>query len=113
AVTGGEQLTLAAAVAASLAGPAADLAANLNIQVHGGIGFTWEHDAHLYLRRATVLQGLLDPDAAAAEALRHEIRTFAESVKDLDREAQKARLIETGYVMPHWPKPWGREAGAV
>jgi alkylation response protein AidB-like acyl-CoA dehydrogenase len=23
-----------------------------NIQVHGGIGFTWEHDAHLYLRRA-------------------------------------------------------------
>jgi alkylation response protein AidB-like acyl-CoA dehydrogenase len=23
-----------------------------NIQVHGGIGFTWEHDAHLYLKRA-------------------------------------------------------------
>ena len=23
-----------------------------NIQVHGGIGFTWEHPAHLYLRRA-------------------------------------------------------------
>ena len=35
--------------------PAADLCANLNIQVHGGIGFTWEHDAHLYLRRATAL----------------------------------------------------------
>jgi alkylation response protein AidB-like acyl-CoA dehydrogenase len=29
---------------------------NLNIQVHGGIGFTWEHDAHLYLRRATALE---------------------------------------------------------
>ncbi len=27
------------------------MAAN-NIQVHGGIGFTWEHPAHLYLRRA-------------------------------------------------------------
>jgi alkylation response protein AidB-like acyl-CoA dehydrogenase len=27
-------------------------AANTNIQVHGGIGFTWEHPAHLYLRRA-------------------------------------------------------------
>lgn len=27
-------------------------AAKTNIQVHGGIGFTWEHDAHLYLRRA-------------------------------------------------------------
>ena len=36
--------------------PAADLCANLNIQVHGGIGFTWEHDAHLYLRRATALE---------------------------------------------------------
>ena len=22
-------------------------------------------------------------------------------------------MIETGYVMPHWPKPWGRDAGAV
>ena len=27
-------------------------AAATNIQVHGGIGFTWEHPAHLYLRRA-------------------------------------------------------------
>ena len=35
--------------------PAADLCAKLNIQVHGGIGFTWEHDAHLYLRRAAAL----------------------------------------------------------
>jgi alkylation response protein AidB-like acyl-CoA dehydrogenase len=23
-----------------------------NIQIHGGIGYTWEHDAHLYLKRA-------------------------------------------------------------
>ena len=22
-------------------------------------------------------------------------------------------MIETGYVMPHWPRPWGRAAGAV
>ena len=42
----------AAAVAASLALPAADLCANLSIQLHGGIGFTWEHDAHLYFKRA-------------------------------------------------------------
>ncbi len=27
-------------------------AAKENIQVHGGIGFTWEHPAHLYFRRA-------------------------------------------------------------
>jgi 3-oxochol-4-en-24-oyl-CoA dehydrogenase len=30
------------------------------IQVLGGIGFTWEHDAHLYLRRALALRALLD-----------------------------------------------------
>ncbi|HSM67912.1 MAG TPA: acyl-CoA dehydrogenase family protein, partial [Ilumatobacteraceae bacterium] len=45
--TGGDQLTYAAAVAATLAAPAADLCANLNTQVHGGIAITWEHDAHL------------------------------------------------------------------
>jgi len=31
----------------------------------------------------------------------------------LDPEAQRRKLIETGYVMSHWPKPWGRDAGAV
>ncbi len=45
AVTGGDQLTYAAAVAATLAAPAADLCANLSTQVHGGIAITWEHDA--------------------------------------------------------------------
>jgi alkylation response protein AidB-like acyl-CoA dehydrogenase len=32
-----------------------------NIQVHGGIGFTWEHPAHLYLRRARTDAQLLGP----------------------------------------------------
>ena len=31
----------------------------------------------------------------------------------LNKEEQRARLIETGYVMPHWPRPYGRGAGAV
>jgi hypothetical protein len=135
AATGGDQLAYTAAVAATLAGPAADLCANLNIQVHGGIGFTWEHDGHLYLRRATALLALLEPDQAAseltdltragvaraktvdlppeAEPIRDEVRAFAEGIKDLDADAQRAKLIESGYVMPHWPKPWGRAAGAV
>ena len=39
-------------VAKAEAGLAARLAACSGIQVHGGIGFTWEHDLHLYLRRA-------------------------------------------------------------
>ena len=59
---GGAQRSYTAAVAATLAMPAADLAAQLNIQVHGGIGFTWEHDAHLYLRRATALEAIIDAD---------------------------------------------------
>ncbi|HEX3707985.1 MAG TPA: acyl-CoA dehydrogenase [Mycobacteriales bacterium] len=135
AASGGDQLSYAAAVAATLAAEAGYLCANLNIQVHGGIGMTWEHDAHLYLRRATALQILLNPDAVAAacadhvrngvrrirsvdlppeaEALRLDVREFASSVSSLDRADQLAALIKTGYVMPHWPKPWGRDAGAV
>ncbi len=135
AATGGDQLSYAAAVAATLAAPAADLCANLNTQVHGGIAITWEHDAHLYMRRATTLLGYLDADAAAAEltdlvrkgvvrekaielppeaeAIRTEVRAFAESIKDLSSDEQRTKLIETGYVMPNWPKPYGRDAGAI
>src|SRR5262249_18642476 len=50
-----EPFELAAAVAATLALPAFSGDASLNVQVHGGIGFTWEHDAHLFQRRATTL----------------------------------------------------------
>ncbi len=45
-------LALEAALAGSLAGDAYLHAAAANLQLHGGIGFTWEHDAHLYLKRA-------------------------------------------------------------
>ena len=135
AATGGDQLSYAAAVAATLAAPAADLCANLNTQVHGGIAITWEHDAHLYMRRATTLLHYLAAAEAAAdltdlarrgvvrdkaielppeaEAIRDEVRSFAQRVKDLPAGEQRTQLIETGYVMPHWPKPYGRAAGAV
>ena len=135
AATGGDQLTYAAAVAATLAAPAADLCANLNTQVHGGIAITWEHDAHLAMRRATTMLSYLEPDVAStdvvaltrkgvmrakavelppeADAIREEVRTFAESIKDLPAAEQRTKLIKTGYVMPHWPKPYGREAGAI
>ena len=49
---GGEELAEAAAIAKSYCCDAFyDCAANA-IQLHGGIGFTWEHDAHLYFKRA-------------------------------------------------------------
>jgi alkylation response protein AidB-like acyl-CoA dehydrogenase len=44
---------LAAALAQAHCGPAALRAARECVQLHGGIGFTWEHPAHLYLKRAT------------------------------------------------------------
>src|SRR5258705_410885 len=50
----------AAAVAASHAIRTQVLNAQNNIQLHGGIGYTWEHDAHLYLRRARTLAALME-----------------------------------------------------
>ena len=52
---GGGELPLAAASARVSATDAAWLAAKENIQTHGGIGFTWEMDCHLYYRRAKLL----------------------------------------------------------
>ena len=45
-------LEMAACTAKSYCSAALSHAAEENIQIHGGIGFTWEHDAHLYLKRA-------------------------------------------------------------
>ena len=130
-----EQFRLAAASAAALAFPAYARNAELNIQVHGGIGFTWEHDAHLHLRRALVTTALFGGDAPAedvfertaagvarensldlppeAEEMRTRIHADVAELAALDKQAQRDKLIETGYVMPHWPKPWGLAADAV
>jgi len=134
-VRGGDQLSYTAAIAAALAGPAAVSNASLNIQVHGGIGFTWEHDAHLYLRRAAAIAAVVDTEQAAievtdlvrrgvrraavidlpaeAEPIRAAVRPDVARLRDLTGEARKQALIETGYAIPHWPKPWGRDASAV
>ena len=129
------QRSYAAATAATLAASAAYTCANLNIPVHGGIGYTWEHDSHLFLRRALALRALLDPEVAAedlaeltrrgvvraktielppeAESIRAEVRSFVASLSGLDAAASRQHLIDTGYLMPHWPEPWGRNAGPV
>ncbi len=49
----------AAAVAASHAIRTQIFNAQYNIQLHGGIAYTWEHDAHLYLRRARTLAAIM------------------------------------------------------
>ena len=46
-------------VAKAAAGEAAKLCAKDGIQIHGGIGYTWEHDLHLYIRRAYASEFLL------------------------------------------------------
>ncbi|EFC86663.1 acyl-CoA dehydrogenase [Parafrankia sp. EUN1f] len=129
-----DEFALAAAVASTLAVPAFVTNAERNIQLHGGIGFTWEHDAHLLQRRAVVLRALFSPIEAAAdvtrlsaagvtrataldlppevEAERPAVRRLAQELAALPAAEQRERLIETGYVQPHWPKPWGIEAPA-
>jgi alkylation response protein AidB-like acyl-CoA dehydrogenase len=47
-----DELAVAAAVAGAWSAQTYTHAAKDNIQIHGGIGFTWEHDAHLHLKRA-------------------------------------------------------------
>jgi alkylation response protein AidB-like acyl-CoA dehydrogenase len=70
---GDEQVELAVAAAKSQAGEAAVLACEKSIQVHGGIGFTWEHPLHRYYKRALWLEGALgygrEQRAAVAESL--------------------------------------------
>jgi alkylation response protein AidB-like acyl-CoA dehydrogenase len=51
-----EQAPIAAAAAKSYAGDAAVAACERSIQVHGGIGFTWEHVLHTYYKRALWIQ---------------------------------------------------------
>lgn len=54
-----EELAVAAPLAGSVCSEAYVWIAGENIQVHGGIGFTWEHDAHIYLKRAKASSLLL------------------------------------------------------
>ncbi|MBC9712501.1 acyl-CoA dehydrogenase [Streptomyces sp. TRM66268-LWL] len=127
---------LAGALAASVALDAAYGCAKDCIQVLGGIGFTWEHDAHLYLRRALVARQLLGAgDAhrlravrlaeggarrelrlelpAEAEEFRAQARQVVEPVRGLDPKAVRRELAPTGYTAPYLPKPYGLGAGPV
>src|SRR5207245_507719 len=53
-----EDAELAASVAKAYVGDAARRVCGEAIQVHGGIGFTWEYDLHLYFKRAKALQAM-------------------------------------------------------
>ncbi|RAV15138.1 acyl-CoA dehydrogenase [Mycolicibacterium sp. GF69] len=128
-----KQLSIAAAVAAAVGIDAATANAKDCIQVLGGIGITWEHDAHLYLRRAYGIAHFLGGAqrwlrrvaALTQHGVRRELRIDLESVADLrpeiasavteiaalPAERQQAALADAGLQAPHWPKPYGRGAG--
>ena len=131
-----DEAELAAAVAAAITIPAAVECAENNVQVLGGIGFTWEHDAHLYLRRVNAVRGLLGGADSAREAvtaltadgvtvrsgfeivddvqdLRDELRSFIAANKHLPADQWRIALADAGLLMPHWPAPYGRSAGPV
>jgi alkylation response protein AidB-like acyl-CoA dehydrogenase len=127
---------LAAAIAVAVAVEAAVDNAKDCIQVLGGIGYTWEHDAHVVLKRALSLRALLGDPAQwrgrAADlalsgvrrrlhlelgddtaAVRAQVREFVDGVRDLDPAQRAAAIADAGYLVPHWPAPWGRDASAV
>ncbi|GAA1561146.1 acyl-CoA dehydrogenase [Actinomadura kijaniata] len=132
----GEQCAYAVGVANALAGDAAVFCAEGNIQVHGGIGYTYEHDAHLVYRRALTLRALLGRAASArrrvaelafggvrrpmsvelpadAGPLRERIRAEIAAMAAMDPAAQRAAMAAGGWVTPHLPRPWGRDAGPL
>ncbi|WP_420383456.1 acyl-CoA dehydrogenase family protein [Novosphingobium sp.] len=64
-----DEAALALHAAKSFAADTAFLCAGNMIQLHGGIGFTWDHDAHLYFKRARSIQTLLGTGAYHREAV--------------------------------------------
>jgi alkylation response protein AidB-like acyl-CoA dehydrogenase len=135
AETGGDGAPqrFAAEVAAAVALDAAVQATDGCIQVLGGIGYTWEHDAHLYYRRALSLRALLPGSAtgvarlalaggarpvkvdlpAEAEQARELIRAELAEIAAAGQPEHAGRLADGGWVMPHLPRPWGRDASPL
>ena len=67
-------LSAVASIAQATCSAAAYLAATENVQVHGGIGYTWEHPAHLFFRRATTSRMWLGDPAGHHDRLLAQLR---------------------------------------
>jgi alkylation response protein AidB-like acyl-CoA dehydrogenase len=68
-----DEIPVAASLAKATCSDAYFFAAAENIQIHGGIGFTWDHDAHLYFKRAKSSQLFLGNTAYHRELLAQRI----------------------------------------
>jgi alkylation response protein AidB-like acyl-CoA dehydrogenase len=73
AAAGGEGLGAAASLAKAWCGDAYFRCAGDAIQIHGGVGFTWEYDPHLYFKRARSSQSLLGDSSYHRERVAREI----------------------------------------
>ncbi|GAB3676801.1 acyl-CoA dehydrogenase [Actinocorallia lasiicapitis] len=134
---GDDKAHFAVAVAAVIAPEATAQIARDAIQILGGIGFTWEHDAHVYLRRILSNKALsgagkewaadvaelglaggrreveleLDEDT---QPIRERIRAELEPLKAItDRDELNAAMGDGGWTVPHFPVPYGRGAKPI
>ena len=144
-----DQHRLAAAGAAVIAiSPMPDLVLDA-VTMFGAIGFTWEHDVHLYWRRAISLAASIGPASRWARLLgqlacarqrdmsvnlgnaESDFRSWVAETLDSalalhndqpgrqgDYEhfksgPQRTAIAEAGLIAPHWPPPWGVDAGPL
>ena len=144
-----DQHRLAAAGAAMIAvSPIPDLVLDA-LTMLGAIGFTWEHDVHLYWRRAISLAGSIGPVNRWARLLgqlgvgmqrdmsvnlgdaESEFRSWVAEKLDEAQQLQNDKppphgdyedqatgprrtlLGDAGLIVPHWPAPWGVDAGPL
>jgi 3-oxochol-4-en-24-oyl-CoA dehydrogenase len=144
-----DQHRLAAAGAATIAiSPIPDLVLDA-LTLFGAIGYTWDHDLHLYWRRAISLAGSIGPASRWARLLGQlgcaKQRDMSVNLGDADPEfrswvaetldaalqlrndkpgrqgdyenlatgPQRTLIAEAGLMAPHWPAPWGVDAGPL
>ncbi len=144
-----DQLRLAAAGAAVIAiSPIPDLVLDA-LTMFGAIGFTWEHDVHLYWRRATSLAASIGPASRWARHLgqltctqqremsvdlgdaESQFRAWVAETLDaastvrndqpgrqgdyayFETGPQRTLIADAGLIAPHWPPPWGLDAGPL
>jgi len=119
------------------------------LTMFGAIGFTWEHDLHLYWRRAISLAASIGPANRWARQLGRltctQQRDMSVDLRDAESEfrswvattldtamtlrndqpgrqgdyedfkagPQRTLIAEAGLIAPHWPPPWGVDAGPL
>ncbi len=128
-----EQFEFAATAAAVMCLPrAVDLCLD-TVTLLGAIGNTWEHDVHLYWRRAIALNALLGPNPDQARALaalsrdvqrsrtlriddepagfRERIASALSEVLAEEPDRRQAALADRGLVSPQYPAPYGLDTG--